>query len=77
MNYQRFDVGTTFGVQARPGLEVVGYADPDHPAIPVHKPYVFRNSLLRDILAFLHDACGDGMFLHGPTGTHTFTHNFS
>ena len=66
---QRFDVATTFGVQARPGLEVVGYADDTHPNIPVRKDYVFRSELLRDVLAYLHDASGDGMFLTGPTGS--------
>lgn len=66
---QRFDVATTFEVQARPGLEVLGFADATHPHIPVRKPYVFRNELLRDILAYLHDCGGDGLFLAGPTGS--------
>ena len=68
MTLQRFDVANTFGVQARPGLEVQGFADDTHPQIPVRKPYIFRSELLRDVLAYLHDAGGDGMFLHGPTG---------
>jgi cobaltochelatase CobS len=67
--YQRFDVATTFGVQARAGLEVVGFADETHPHIPVRKPYVFRNEVLRDVLAFLRDPSGDGLFLTGPTGS--------
>jgi cobaltochelatase CobS len=66
---QRFDVATTFGVPARSGLEIVGYADETHPHIPVRKPYVFRGPLLRDVLAYLHDAGGDGLFLTGPTGS--------
>jgi cobaltochelatase CobS len=66
---QRFDVATTFNVKARPGLEVIGFADDTHPHIPVRKPYVFRPELLRDVLAFLHDAGGDGLFLTGPTGS--------
>jgi cobaltochelatase CobS len=69
MTTQRFDVAATFGVKARPGLDVIGYADDSHPQIPVAKPYLFRNALLRDVLAYLHDAAGDGMFLHGPTGS--------
>lgn len=68
MTPQHFDVGKTFGVQARPGLEVLGFADETNPHIPVRKPYVFRNELLRDVLAYLHEASGDGMFLTGPTG---------
>jgi len=67
---QRFDVAKTFGVKARPGLEVVGYADDSHPQIPLRQDaYVFRNDLLRDVLAYLHDAGGDGLFLTGPTGS--------
>ena len=65
---QRFDVATTFGVKARPGLEVQGFADETHSQVPIYKPYIFRPQLLRDVLAFLHDAGGDGMFLTGPTG---------
>jgi hypothetical protein len=34
----------------------------------VRKPYVFRNAVLRDVLAFLCDPAGDGLFLTGPTG---------
>lgn len=66
---KRFDVAATFGVQARPGLEVLGFADATHPQIPVPRPYCFRNVLLRDVLAYLHDAGGDGLFLTGPTGS--------
>ncbi len=44
MTTQRFDVATTFGVRARPGLVVHGFADDTHPQIPVRKPYVFRPS---------------------------------
>ena len=68
-NTQRFDVAKTFGVKARPGLDILGFADEDHPQIPRRKPYVFRGELLRDILAFLNDAGGDGLFLTGPTGS--------
>ena len=71
MTTQRFDVASTFGVKARPGLEVLGYADASHPQIPVKQPYVFRSELLRDVLAYLHDAGGDGMLLTGPTETLT------
>jgi cobaltochelatase CobS len=69
MSYQRFDVATTFGVKARPGLEVQGFADETNPHIPVKQSYVFRSELLRDVLAYLHDAGGDGLFLTGPTGS--------
>lgn len=68
MTEQRFDVAQTFGVNARAGLEVVGFADATHPRIPVRQPYHFRAALLRDVLAYLHDARGDGLFLTGPSG---------
>jgi cobaltochelatase CobS len=69
MKKARFDVAKTFGVQTRPGLEVIGFDNANDPMVPVRKPYVFRNELLRDILAYLHRADGDGMFLTGPTGS--------
>jgi cobaltochelatase CobS len=68
-NTQRFNVAKTFNVQANSGLEILGCADEDHPQIPRRTPYVFRGELLRDILAFLNDASGDGLFLTGPTGS--------
>ncbi|MCF8004261.1 MAG: AAA family ATPase [Chromatiaceae bacterium] len=65
-----FQVSTTFNVQAHPELEVLGYADASHPQIPRFQDgYVFRPDLLRDVLAFLHEAGGDGLFLTGPTGS--------
>lgn len=67
---QRFDVAATFNVKARPGLEVLGFADDSHPQIPPRQDgYQFRNALLRDVLAYLHDPGGDGLFLTGPTGS--------
>ncbi|MEA1053019.1 AAA family ATPase [Lamprobacter modestohalophilus] len=67
---QPFQVSTTFNVQAHPELEVLGFSDAHHPQIPPRQDgYVFRHALLRDVLAFLHDAGGDGLFLTGPTGS--------
>ncbi|MBK1618590.1 CbbQ/NirQ/NorQ/GpvN family protein [Lamprobacter modestohalophilus] len=67
---QPFQVSTTFNVQAHPELEVLGFSDANHPQIPPRQDgYVFRHALLRDVLAFLHDAGGDGLFLTGPTGS--------
>ena len=68
MTEQAFTVATTFGVNARPELEVQGFADATHPQIPIRQPYVFRPELLRDVLAYLHEARGDGLFLTGPSG---------
>ena len=67
MTTQRFAVAETFAVAAPRGLTVEGFADPTHPHIPVRKPYVFREQL-RDVLAFLAEPAGDGLYLTGPTG---------
>ena len=65
-----FNVANTFNVTAPTHLEVMGYVDDRHPQIPVSQPgYVFRPTLLRDVLAYLHDSGGDGLFLTGPTGS--------
>lgn len=65
-----FNVSQTFGVTAHAGLEVMGYVDDSHPQIPTcQQGYVFRNALLRDVLAYLHNSGGDGLFLTGPTGS--------
>lgn len=65
---QRYDIAKTFEVQAKPGLEIEGYADDSNPYIPRKTEYVFRNDGLREVLAFLRNAQGDGMYLTGPTG---------
>jgi cobaltochelatase CobS len=65
---QRFDVAATFTVQAKPGLEIEGFADETNPYIPAKREYMFRNEGLREVLAFLRSAQGDGMYLTGPTG---------
>lgn len=66
--YQRFHVATAFEVEAPPGFEMIGFADPTHPQIPVRKDYHFRREILRNILAYLADPLGDGLYLTGPTG---------
>jgi cobaltochelatase CobS len=67
MTTQRFAVAETFAVNAPRGLTVEGFADPTHPQIPARKPYVF-GAHLRDVLAFLAEPAGDGLYLTGPTG---------
>ncbi|MEA1053319.1 AAA family ATPase [Lamprobacter modestohalophilus] len=64
---QRFDVATTFAIQAPRGLEIDGFADEDHPQIPTRQPYVFRQGL-NAVLAFLRAPEGDALLLSGPTG---------
>ena len=65
---KRFNVAKTFQVDTPPKLEILGFADNSHPQIPVVKPYRFRPDLLRAVIAYLHDAGGDALYLTGPTG---------
>ena len=66
---QMFSISETFGIKAPAHLMIEGYGDDGHPRIPVQKDYVFRREPLRDVLAFLGDAQGDGLFVTGPTGS--------
>ena len=51
-----------------------GFLDGSHPRIPIQKDYVFRREPLRDVLAFLGDAQGDGLYVTGPTGSGKTSH---
>ncbi len=63
-------VNQAFDVPAPDSFVLEGFsADATHPNIPVHKDeYVFRKEDLRDVLAFLSNPAGDGLFITGPTG---------
>ena len=50
-------------------MKVDGFVPSDNPYVPIQKPYVFRKDHLRDVLAFLGAANGDGLYLTGPTGS--------
>lgn len=67
--YQAFSIADTFGIQAPAKLTVEGFADGGHPKIPVKREYVFRREPLRDVLAFLSQTHGDGLYVTGPTGS--------
>jgi cobaltochelatase CobS len=67
--HQTFSLAETFGIQAPDHLQVQGYADDHHPLIPKRKDYLFRRDLLRDVLAFLTEPSGDGLYITGPTGS--------
>jgi cobaltochelatase CobS len=67
--YQTFPIADTFGIPAPARLTVEGFADAAHPRIPVKKDYVFRKEPLRDVLAFLGQPQGDGLYVTGPTGS--------
>lgn len=63
-------VNTTFNVPAPDSFVLEGYGpDNDHPNIPrLRDEYVFRKEDLRDVLAFLSNPDGDGLYVSGPTG---------
>lgn len=65
----RFNVSQTFEIGTQGPVWVEGFEETGHPAVPRRKDYVFRREPLRDVLAFLEEAQGDGLFLTGPTGS--------
>ena len=66
---QAYGIAETFGIKAPGHLMIDGYGDGCHPKIPVCKDYVFRREPLRDVLGFLGDSQGDGLYITGPTGS--------
>ncbi|CUB06511.1 ATP-binding protein, partial [Marinomonas fungiae] len=63
-------VNQAFNVPAPDAFVLEGFgADTTHPNLPVRKDeYVFRKEDLRDVLAFLSNPDGDGLYITGPTG---------
>lgn len=66
---QMYGIAETFGINAPGHLVVEGFKDDGHPRIPARKDYVFRREALRDVLAFLGQPQGDGLYITGPTGS--------
>lgn len=55
--------------QFSPAWKVMGYADTTNDRIPTRNPnYVFDLDFLRDVLFFLSNPMGTGLWLTGPTG---------
>jgi len=69
MKMQKISIAQTFGISAPAAMTVEAFVDDQHPLIPTKKPFVFRNEHLRDVLAFLANPFGDGLYLTGPTGS--------
>lgn len=67
---QAMSIAKTFGLpEVDHSLLTSGFKDETHPLIPpVDKHYVFRREILRDILAFLENPRGDGLFFSGDFG---------
>lgn len=63
-----FPIASTFDVEAPAGAAVEGFEDTGNPYVPRCAPYMFRRELLRDVIAYLRDPAGDGLYLTGPTG---------
>ena len=63
-----FGIAETFGIAAPSGMKVIGYASRSRFVPVVDSHYVFRKEILRDVLAWLAEPSGDGLYLSGPTG---------
>ena len=66
---KHYSIADTFGITASASMKVEGFEPAQNPYVPKQKPYVFRKDHLRDVLAFLGSAHGDGLYLTGPTGS--------
>ncbi|MEW5976403.1 MAG: AAA family ATPase [Acidobacteriota bacterium] len=65
---QNFEIAGTFNIAAPRGLTVKGCAE-HSPFVPKIDPnYVFQKEVLRDVLCWLEEPHGDGLYLSGPTG---------
>lgn len=66
---QAFQIGQTFNLPVPAGHITTGFPDVHSPFVPrTDTTYVFRRETLRDILAFLNDPDGDGLFFSGHYG---------
>ena len=66
---QAFSVRDIFNLDAPADLTTAGFSDAQNPHLPKrNEDYVFRRETMRDILTFLDDPDGDGMFFAGFMG---------
>ena len=66
---QAFQIGTTFNLPVPAGHITAGFPDVQNPFVPrIDTSYVFRRETLRDILAFLNEPDGDGLYFTGHYG---------
>jgi len=62
-------IGTIFNLEVPQGIQTAGFSDTKNHHIPCkNDEYVFRRETLRDILSFLDDPDGDGMYFSGHYG---------
>lgn len=63
-------IATAFGVNIDPKAVALAWPHNDAPTIPLRDDnYYFNNNILREVLAYLRDPDGDGLFLSGPYGS--------
>ncbi len=66
---QSYSVRDTFNLDVPAEFKTVGFLDAQNPHLPKRNDdYVFRRETMRDILTFLDDPDGDGMFFAGFMG---------
>lgn len=66
---QAMTVCTTFNIDAPQEVLTSGFSDLNNPHIPKrNEGYVFRRETLRDILSYLDDPDGDGLYFFGHYG---------
>jgi cobaltochelatase CobS len=66
---QKYPIHSTFDLQVPAEAFTQGFPASDHPNIPRrNEDYIFRRETLRDILSYLDDPDGDGMYLAGFMG---------
>lgn len=67
---QAVSIANTFGLNIPVEAQTAAFPQSWHPQIPALNPaYEFRRETLRDILAYLDDPNGDGMYFYGHFGS--------
>lgn len=67
---QIYNVAETFGIPDAKDINVLSHAPSANPYVPgMNKHYKFRKELLRNVLMYLSEPCGDALYLSGPTGS--------
>lgn len=70
MNYTQEKISEVFNVKAPENALVSVLKDKTNPYLQApNNNYVFRNDVLREVLAFLKKNDGDGLYVFGPTGS--------
>lgn len=69
-NANKVIIAKTFNVLVSPKAEMFRFPNADNPYIPTTSPsYVFRATVLMELLSFLKRPDGDAFYITGPTGS--------